>query len=119
MTIQRFEELFAWQAARRLVKAVCATSRNRDVPWDVALRDQIRRAALSIMANIAEGFHRRSDREFVQFLFIAKASLAEVQSHLYAAVDQGYLNDSEFRHLFDQTEKIAKQVSGFISYLNK
>ena len=71
------------------------------------------------MANIAEGFHRHSDREFVQFLFTAKASLAEVRSHLHAAMDQGHVNDEKFRDLFDQTEETAKQISGFITYLNK
>lgn len=71
------------------------------------------------MANIAEGFHRRSDREFTQFLYTAKASLAEVQSHAYAASDLSYLSEAEFRTLLKETEKIAKQISGLISYLTK
>ncbi len=69
------------------------------------------------MANIAEGFHRRSDKEFAQFLFTAKASLAEVQSHAYVAEDQGYLNETGFRRLFETIEEVAKQISGLISYL--
>lgn len=99
MTLRRFEELSGI--------------------WDSGLRGQIRRAALSTMANIVEGFHRRSDREFAQFLFTAKASLAEVQSHLYVAMDQRYLDDREFRNLFDQAEDIARQISGLISHLNR
>lgn len=88
MTLRRFEELSTRQAARKLVQAVYAASSNRGI-WDSGLRDQIRRAALSTMANIAEGFHL------------------------------GYLDDREFRNLFDQAEDIARQISGLVSHLNR
>lgn len=119
MTYRRFEDLPAWQAARKLVKAVYAASSQGGLHWDRGLRDQIRRAVLSTMANVAEGFSRRSDREFVQFLFTAKASAAEVQSHLYAALDQAYLDEGNFRALFNKTEAFKKQVSGLIAYLTR
>jgi four helix bundle protein len=87
MTFRRFEDIRAWQAARILTAAVYAASKQRPFSRDFGLRDQIRRANVSIMANIAEGFVHRSDREFVRYLFAAKASTAEVQSHLYVALD--------------------------------
>lgn len=117
MTFRNFEEIDAWQTARKIVAAIYRISKGRSFGRDFALRDQIRRAAVSIMANIAEGFSRRSGKEFVQFLFAAKASAAEVQSHLYVALDQAYLNAGEFKDLYTQTEISAKQVSGLISYL--
>jgi len=84
---------------------------------DFALRDQIRRAAISIPSNIAEGFSRRSNKEFVQFLFIAKGSIAEVQSQLYLALDQGYIVEESFRGLYERLEAVAKQASRLITYL--
>ena len=69
------------------------------------------------MANIAEGFIRRSDKEFIKFLFIAMSSAAEVQSHLYVALDQGYINDEQFRVIYDQANKTAMIISGLIKYL--
>src|SRR5947209_12305391 len=104
MTYKRFEDLPAWQAARKLVKAIYAACRKGSAHWDRGMREQMQRAALSTMANVAEGFSRRSDREFVQFLFTAKASAAEVQSHLYAALDQAYLDEGNFQALFSETE---------------
>ncbi len=119
MTYRRFEDLPAWQAARVLVRAVYRASGKGSFYADRDLRDQIRRAALSTMANVAEGFSRRSDKEFLQFLFTAKASAAEVQSHLYAALDQAYLDEAGFRGLFRETESFKKQASGLISYLQR
>ncbi len=84
---------------------------------DFALRDQIRRAAISIPSNIAEGFSRRSNREFIQFLFIAKGSAAEVQSQLYLALDQEYISHKVFTEAYEKLEKVAKQLSRFITYL--
>jgi len=90
MTYRRFEELPAWQTARKLVRDVCRFAEKDDFRRNWGFRDQIQKAAMSTMANIAEGFSRRSDREFVQFLFTAKASAAELQSNFYAALDLGY-----------------------------
>ena len=75
-------------------------------------------AAVSSMANIAEGYSRRSNKEFIQFLFISKSSAAEVQSHLYVALDQKYLDEETFKKIYDQAEKVSKMDSGFIKYLN-
>ena len=99
------------------MREVYAVSSNGRFSRDLILRDQIRRASISMMANIAEGFSRRSNREFAQFLFVAKASAAETQSHLYVALDQGYLNEKQFRFLYECTETYARQVSALITYL--
>lgn len=117
MTYRRFEELPAWQTARKLVRDVCRFAEKDDFRRNWGFRDQIQKAAISTMANIAEGFSRRSDREFVQFLFTAKASAAELQSHLYAALDLGYLDEATFRGYYNQADLLAKQLSGLISYL--
>lgn len=84
-----------------------------------ALREQIRRTVNSMMANIAEGHSRRSDREFVHFLFIAKSSAAELQSHLYSAHDRGYVDQAHFRELFEQADGYARMVSGLITFLTR
>jgi len=117
MRIRRFEQIDAWKTARNLTKDIYAVSTAGAFHRDFALRDQIRRAATSVMANIAEGFSRRSDREFVQFLFVSKASAAELQSHLYVALDQSYVNPTEFEQLYDKTDHCASQVSNFITFL--
>ena len=115
--IRRFEELEAWQAARAATQLIYRASSKGEFSRDFALRDQIRRAAVSMMSNVAEGFSRRSNREFIQFLFMAKASAAEAQSQMYVAMDQGYLGHEEFRLLYDQTDLCAGQVSALITYL--
>lgn len=84
---------------------------------DFGLRDQIQRASVSVMANIAEGFERGSDREFHRFLYIAKGSAGEVRSHLFVALDLGYLSAEEFSDLRTKSEEVAKSLSGFITYL--
>ncbi|TMJ10847.1 MAG: four helix bundle protein [Bacillati bacterium ANGP1] len=119
MTFRSFEEISAWQSARKLVAAIYRVSKEGEFARDFGLRNQIRRAALSVMANIAEGFSYRSDKEFAKFLLIAKASALEVQSHLYAALDQGYLTEIEFRHLYSLAAGCAKQLSSLISFLLK
>jgi len=118
MKVVRFEDLEAWKEARTLVSLVYATVREaKDLKRDYRFYDQITAAAVSIMSNIAEGFSRRSDREFVQFLFIAKGSCGEVQSLLYVALDQQYLSQPEFHRLYAQSETVAKLTSGLITYL--
>lgn len=117
MTFKRFEDIEAWQTARNLAGALYKVSRHGKFQQDFALRDQIRRAAVSIMANIAEGSSRRSDREFAQFLLTAKASVSEVQSHLYVALDQTYVDSEEFQRLYLLAQKGSKQLAGLISYL--
>jgi four helix bundle protein len=118
MTIQRFEDLEAWKEARVLVAEVYKlVQRAEDFKRDYRFRDQITAAAVSTMSNIAEGFARRSDREFVQFLFITKGSCAEVQSLLYAALDQRYVAENDFQQCYARAEKVAKLTSGLITYL--
>ena len=117
--ISRFEDIEAWQAGRRISQAAYQLTCSGDFARDFGLVDQIRRAAVSIMANIAEGFSRRSNQEFVQFLFIAKASAAELQSHLYVALDQRYIDQVSFQSLYDQADQCARQISGLISYLRR
>ncbi len=114
-----FEELEVWQTSRSLVNAIYTLTKQTAFSKDFALRDQIRRAAISVMSNIAEGFDRRSDKEFIQFLSIAKASSAEVRSQLYVALDQTYINEETFSTTKSQLDSIAKQLSGFIRYLER
>ncbi len=118
MKIERFEELEAWKEARVLVSQVYGITREAtNVRQDSRFRDQLTAAAVSVMSNIAEGFSRRTDREFTQFLFIAKGSCAEVQSLLYVALDQRYVAEADFQRLYAQAEKVAKLTSGLITYL--
>ena len=84
---------------------------------DYRLLNQIQSAAVSCMSNIAEGFSRRSTKEFIQFLFIAKSSAAEVQSQLCVALDQNYISQAAFGQIYNQAEKVSKITSGFIKYL--
>ena len=119
MKITRFEDIEAWQEARRLVRLVYdAINGNEEFRKDFRLSNQIQGAAVSSMANIAEGFSRKSNREFIQYLFISKSSAAEVQSHIYVAADLGYLPKEMFNNIYSQAEKVARMCSGFIKYLN-
>lgn len=118
MRIERFEDIQAWQEARVLVKIIYdATRFNKDFTGDYKFSGQIHSASVSVMSNIAEGFSRRSTKEFIQFLFIAKGSVAEVQSQLYVALDQGYINEEKFDELYFKSEEVARLISGFIRYL--
>ena len=115
--IRRFEDIQAWQKARELVRAVYDASGKGSFQCDYALRDQIRRAAISCMSNIAEGFARRTLKEFTNFLNFAHGSVAEVQSQLYVALDQGYLFQTCFDTLYHLAEEVSKMAQGFMNYL--
>lgn len=118
MKLTRFEDLECWREARKLVRQVYeAIGRNPSWKRDIRLCAQIQAASVSVMSNIAEGFVRHSDKEFVQFLFIAMSSAAETQSHLYVAVDQKYLSQESFDEIYAQAEKTGKMISGLIKYL--
>ena len=117
MKITRFEDLECWQEARKLTNMVYSATQDHGFKRDLRLIGQIQSAASSVMANIAEGFVRRSNKEFIQFLFIAMSSAAEVQSHLYVALDQGYVREAEFGEIYAQADKTAKIISGLIKYL--
>ena len=108
--VERFEDLVAWQKARHLTQAVHEVTRAPRFAADGALCRQMQRAAVSVMCNIAEGFERGGRSEFHQFLSTAKASCAEVRSHLYVALDAGYVDQSEFSQLMDRAEDVARIV---------
>jgi len=119
MKIIRFEDIEAWQEARKLVNLVYdAINANEKFQKDFRLVNQLQGAAVSSMANIAEGFTRKSNKEFIQYLFISKSSAAEVQSHLYVALDQGYVTQNDFESIYAQADVVARMDSGFIKYLN-
>ncbi len=112
----KFEELLVWQKSRELSKSIYLVSKN----WkDFELKDQIRRAVVSITSNIAEGFERGSRDDFARFLYIAKGSGAEVRSQLYLALDLGYLPLEDFEKLNDQADHIVKLLTKFIQSLKK
>ena len=114
MKIERFEDIEAWKESRILVRELYFHFKNVK---DFSFRDQIQRAALSIMTNIAEGFDRGTNREFIQFLVIARGSASEVRSILYAASDIGYIDQSSFAQLYQRCITITNLVNGFIRYL--
>jgi four helix bundle protein len=118
-TFHRFEELEVWKKARELTRKIYACTRGRDFAKDFALKDQIRRAAVSVMSNIAEGSERGGNVEFVQFLAIAKGSIAEVRSQLYIAVDQTYISQSAFKELSNSADEISRMILGLIKYLKQ
>ncbi len=118
MKIERFEDLECWKAARKLVNLVYeAVRRNSHFQKDFRLSGQITAAAVSSMSNIAEGFSRRSNKEFIQFLFISKSSATEVQSEAYVALDQKYISKDIFENIYNQAETVSKLDSGLITYL--
>ena len=118
MKITRFEDLDCWKEARKLVNKVYDTINNsKNFQNDFRLRDQSIGAAVSVMANIPEGFVRRSNKEFIQFLFISVSSAAELQSHMYVALDQNYISKETFDAIYNQADKTAKLMSGLITYL--
>ena len=116
--IKCFEDIDAWKESRKLVNMIYnAVNNNTSFQRDFRLVGQIQGAAVSSMSNIAEGFSRKSNKEFMQYLFISKSSAAEVQSQLYVALDQKYISEYDFEKIYQQAEKVAKMDSGFIKYL--
>lgn len=116
-TISRFEEIEAWQTARELTKMIYSVTEEGKISRDFGLKDQLRRASVSVMSNIAEGFESKTQAAFIRYLGIAKASAGEVRSQLYIARDVGYLTEQQFSTLSQITEKVSRQLSRFISYL--
>jgi four helix bundle protein len=115
--ITRFEDILAWQAARKLVQEIYAITREGAFGKDFGLRDQIQRASVSVMANIAEGFDCESHIEFARFLGIARRSAVEVQSLLYVAQDNGYIQEDVFRTEYSQAEKAKALIGGLKKFL--
>ncbi|MFQ5602646.1 MAG: four helix bundle protein [bacterium] len=118
-TFKSFEEIECWQKARKLTREIYALTNREAFSKDFGLLDQIRRASVSIMSNIAEGFERNGNREFLQFLAMAKGSTGEVKTQLYVALDQNYINKKTFEHLFALTSEIGSMIGGLMGYLVK
>ncbi|MEP7134684.1 MAG: four helix bundle protein [Chloroflexota bacterium] len=118
-TIKNFEELIAWQKARELAGYVYELTRHDKFSRDFGLRDQIQRAASSVMHNIAEGFESGSDPEFVRFLKMARRSAGEVQSQLYLALDVEYITEDERQKAHTLAMEVKKLINGMMTYLRK
>ena len=118
-TFERFEDIEAWQKAREFVNEIYALHKNSPLKYDLILFNQLMRASISIISNIAEGFERGGKNEFIQFLAIAKGSAGEARSQLYIAYDQKYLNGDSFQKLFNMITEISRMMSGLIAYLKK
>lgn len=116
-TISRFEEIEAWQLARELTNLVYAFTNTENFRHDFGLKDQIRRATVSIMSNLAEGFESQSQAQFLRYLGIAKASCAEVCSHLYVALDQKYITQAEFHKAYNLSNLTLRKIVRFSIYL--
>lgn len=117
--IERFEDIIAWQRARVLTKEIYASTRIGQFAKDYGLKDQIQRASVSTMSNIAEGFERGGDREFIQFLSNSKGSCGEVKSQLYVALDQSYISTEGFGELYAKADEVSRLVGGFMAYLQQ
>jgi four helix bundle protein len=116
-TFKKFEEIECWRKARELTRRIYGVSGKAPFARDFALRDQIRRASVSVMSNIAEGFDRSGTAEFVHFLATAKGSAAEVRCQLYVASDQGYIQDTDFTELNELAAETGKMAGGLMKYL--
>ncbi|MEK6279063.1 MAG: four helix bundle protein [Acidobacteriota bacterium] len=119
LKIKKFEDLESWKKARKLTNTVYEATATGSFSRDFGLKDQIRRASISILSNLAEGFERGGDREFLQFLAVAKGSCGEVRSQLYIALDQGYLQPAVFEKLIANANEIGRLISGLMKYLSK
>lgn len=119
MKIERFEDIRAWQQARRLANLVYSLTDQGDFSGDFRLRDQIQGAAGSVMHNIAEGFDDGSDAEFIHFLKHARRSASEVQSEIYLALDRKYVGAEDFKSVYDIATATKKSINAFIAYLRK
>jgi four helix bundle protein len=115
--ITRFEDIESWKKARKLTSEIYKITATGDFARDFGLKDQIRRASVSILSNIAEGFERGGDKEFLHFLAIGKGSCGEVRAQLYVALDQGYLSREGFDQLSSNATEVSQLLSGFIRYL--
>lgn len=113
-TIQKFEDLICWQKARELTKFIYDISKYRNFSFDRGLVDQVRRASVSVMSNIAEGFDRGTKQEFINYLFIAKGSCGEVRTQLYISLDAGYIDISTFRYGLKLTDECSRLLKSFI-----
>lgn len=116
-TILKFEDIIAWQKALELSDLIYEYSNKDKFSKDFGLRDQMRRASISVISNIAEGFEREGNNQFIYFLLVAKASAGELRAQLYIARNQKYITIEEFEQLNNKVLEVSKTISGFISYL--
>ena len=117
--IEKIEDLIVWQKSRELVREIYTLTNKGDFSKDYSLKDQIRRASVSVASNIAEGFGRGGNKEFIQFLSISKGSLYELRTQLYIAIDLEYISETEFSTLNNLIDEVGKLINGFINYLQK
>jgi four helix bundle protein len=116
-SIEKFEDIEAWQRARVLCREIYKVTAQENFSRDRGLCGQIRRAAVSVMSNIAEGFERGGNKEFLNFLLVAKGSAGEVRAQLYIALDAGFLSEPEFAHLNSLCIETSRLTSGLMRYL--
>ena len=119
MLVKNFEDLEIWKEARRLSQEIYRLTRESRFSKDFGLSDQIRRAAISIMSNIAEGFERGGNQEFIQFLYVAKGSCGEVRSQLYVAFDQSYIAQKNCAEVSKPFRRLSIMISNLIDYLKR
>ena len=115
--IERFEDIIAWKKAMELCDCVYAITNNEKLAKDYALKDQIRKSAISIPSNIAEGFEREGNNQFIYFLLIAKDSCGELRTQIHIAGNNNYITKSEFEKLYSLAVEVSKMISGFVTYL--
>ena len=115
--ISRFEDIEAWKKARELTKKIYEITSQENLDIDYALKDQLRRASISIMANIAEGFEREGNKEFKQFLAMAKGSVGEVKAQLYVGLDANLIDSACFEKIMALADETARLLAGFLRYL--
>ncbi len=119
MKIQRFEDLKIWKLSLKITKDIYDLTNRKEFSKDFSLRDQIRRAIISVSSNIVEGFEKNNNNEFIRFLKIAKGSVGEVRNQLYIALAVDYITEQEFDKINKELEDLANQIGGFIVYLEK
>ena len=119
MKINKFEDLNIWKLSLKITKEIYDITSKKDFSRDFGLRDQIRRAIISVSSNIVEGFEKNNNNEFIRFLKIAKGSAGETRNQLYIALSVNYMTKQEFQRINKDLENLAKQIGGFIVYLER
>lgn len=117
MKINKFEELQIWKLSLKITKDIYDITSKKEFAKDFGLRDQIRRAIISVSSNVVEGFEKNNNNEFIRFLKMSKGSVGEVRSQLHIALAVNYITQGEFDHIYEETETLSKQIGGFIVYL--